>query len=351
MTELIDLRSDTVTRPSAGMRAAIAKADVGDDVFGDDPTVLLLQEKVAALFGKEAAIFVPTGTMANQISIGSHLGAGDELICDSHSHVVDYEGAGVGALWGAQCAQIESASGRGIFSVAELKKRLRAPGHHDDPMAPRQKLVIVENTHNRGGGAVWPIDQLEAVFAAARAANMTGHLDGARIWNAHIQSGVPLARMAAAADTISVCLSKGLGAPAGSLVVTSTSRIPILKRLRKRLGGGMRQAGILAAAGIYALDHNLERLAEDHANARFLAERLDELPGFSTNPQSVATNMVFAQIDRPGGAKALAEAAKKEGVLFAATAANTVRMVTHLDVTRAQLEMAVARIARAAAGL
>jgi threonine aldolase len=351
MNELIDLRSDTVTRPSAGMRAAIAKAEVGDDVFGDDPTVLALQEKVAALFGKEAAIFVPSGTMANQIAIGSHLSQGDELICDSHSHVVDYEGGGVGALWGAQCAQIQSASGKGIFSVEELQKRARVPGHHDDPMAPRQKLVIVENTHNRGGGAVWPIEQLEAVFAAARAFNMTGHLDGARIWNAHIQSGVPLARMAAAADTISVCLSKGLGAPAGSLVVTSASRIPILRRLRKRLGGGMRQAGILAAAGIYALDNNLQRLAEDHANARFLAQRLEAIAGISTDPNSVATNMVFAQIDRPGGAKALAEAAKQEGVLFAATAANTVRMVTHLDVTRAQLESAVARIARAAAAL
>ena len=351
MSDPIDLRSDTVTRPSAGMRAAMASAEVGDDVLGDDPTVLALQERVAALLGKEAALFVPSGTMANQIAIGAQCGMGDELLCDRGSHPVNFEGGAVSALWGAQSCLIESRGGRGIFTVDELRAVLRAPGHHDDPSAPRQKLVALEDTHNRGGGSVWPIAQLEAVAAEAHARGLAVHLDGARLWNAHAQSGVPLPRLAAVADTVSVCMSKGLGAPAGSLVATAAARIPLLKRLRKRLGGGMRQAGILAAAGLYALEHNLQRLAEDHANARALGERLASVRGLSVDLARIETNMIFAQVELPGGARALQESARQQGVLFSATAANTVRLVLHLDVGRGQLDDAAARIARAADAL
>ncbi len=351
MSELFDLRSDTVTRPSAGMRAAMAAAVVGDDVFGDDPTVRELEEKVASLLGKEAAIFVPTGTMANQIAIGSICGPGDELLCDRGAHIVNFEGGAVSALWGAQSIGIDSRSGRGIFTTDEVRALLRPPGHHDDVLAPRQRLLSMENTHNRGGGSVWPIEQLESVAALAHSAGLLVHLDGARIWNAQAASGVPLARIAAVADTVSVCLSKGLGTPAGSIVCTQSIRIPTLRRLRKRLGGGMRQTGVLAAAGLYALAHNLPRIADDHANAKRLAEQLARVPGLSVEPAQIETNMVFVNVERAGGSAAFKEAARKEGVLCITTGERRVRLVTHLDVARAQIDEAAARIARATATL
>jgi len=351
MSDLIDLRSDTVTRPSPGMRAAMASAEVGDDVLGDDPTVIALQEKIAAMLGKPAALFVPSGTMANQLAIGSLCGPGDELLCDRGSHVVNFEGGAVSALWGAQSLGFESRSGRGIFSVDELHGHLRPPGHHDDPHAPRQKLLCVEDTHNRGGGSVWPIAQLEEVCAHAHGAGLQVHLDGARIWNAQAASGEPLARIAAVADTVAVCLSKGLGTPAGSLIAAPLERIATLKRLRKRLGGGMRQSGILAAAGLYALEHNLPRIADDHANARRLAERLAGVRGLAIDLARVETNLVFANVEFAGGAAALQAAALREGVLLHGTGPNAVRLVLHLDVSRAQADEAAARIARAAASL
>ena len=339
--ELFDLRSDTVTRPGPGMRAAMAEAEVGDDVYGEDPTVNLLQEKIAELLGKEAALWVPTGVMANQISLGTLAGPGEEIVCERGSHVVNYEGGGISALWGAQSLVIDGP--RGIFSPAALEAVLR---HGDDVHNPRQRAVAVENTHNRGGGSVWPLAQLRAVSELARASGLAVHLDGARLWNAHIASGVSLRDYAACADTVSVCLSKGLGAPAGSLVATTNARLPTLRRLRKRLGGGMRQVGILAAAGLYALSHNLSRLAEDHHNARRLASALRDLPGVVVDEPE--TNLLFLNVQLPGGAAALARVARAEGVLCSDVNATRLRLAMHLDLPAAMVPEIAARLRRAA---
>lgn len=331
----IDLRSDTVTRPTPGMRKAMAAAEVGDDVYGEDPTVNALQERIAGLLGKEAAIWVPTGTMANQIAIGSLCGPGDEIVCDRHCHIVNYEGGAISALWGAQSLVVDGP--RGIFTAEAVQAALRASqGDHD----PRQRAVAVENTHNRGGGSIWPLEQLNAVAEVAHGAGLFFHYDGARIWNAHVATGVPLAKLCEKADTVSVCLSKGLGAPAGSLVATTRERIRIVRRLRKRVGGGLRQAGVLAAAGIYALDHHLDRLAEDHESARKLAAAVPQLSWHA--PQ---TNILLA--DAPN-APALVEAARKEGVLINAVSATRIRAVTHLDFPLGAVEDAASRLRRAA---
>ena len=332
--DLIDLRSDTVTRPTAGMRKAMAAAEVGDDVYGEDPTINALQDRVAALLGKEAAVWVPTGTMANQIALGSLAGMGDEIICDRNSHVVNYEGGAISALWGVQSLVVDGP--RGIFTAEAVKAVLRGThGDHD----PRQKAVAIENTHNRGGGSIWPLAQLEAVAGVARAAGLAVHLDGARIWNAHVATGIPLQQWCAKADTVSVCLSKGLGAPAGSLVATTRERMKAVRRLRKRVGGGLRQAGVLAAAGMYALDHHLQRLAEDHESARKLAESVP----FSWHAPE--TNILLADV---ANAPALVDAAKKEGVLINAVSGTRIRAVTHLDFPLAQVPEAAARLRRAA---
>ena len=335
--DFIDLRSDTVTRPTAGMRKAIAAAEVGDDVYGEDPTINALQDRVAAMLGKEAAVWVPTGTMANQIALGSLAGMGDEIICDRHCHVVNYEGGAISALWGVQSLVVDGP--RGIFTAEAVKKVIRASqGDHD----PRQKAVAIENTHNRGGGSIWPLAQLEAVADVARAAGLAVHLDGARIWNAHVATGIPLPQWCAKADTVSVCLSKGLGAPAGSLVATTRERMKAVRRLRKRVGGGLRQAGVLAAAGMYALDHHLQRLAEDHESARKLAESVP----FSWHAPD--TNILLADV---ANAPALVDAAKKEGVLINAVSGTRIRAVTHLDFPLAQVPEAAARLRRAAGRL
>jgi len=335
--DLIDLRSDTVTRPTAGMRKAIAAAEVGDDVYGEDPTVNALQERVAALLGKEAAVWVPTGTMANQIALGSLAGMGDEIVCDRHCHVVNYEGGAISALWGAQTLVVDG--DRGIFTPEAVKAVLRgSQGDHD----PRQKVVAVENTHNRGGGSIWPLAQLEAVADLAHDAGLAVHLDGARIWNAHVATGIAVAKWCAKADTVSVCLSKGLGAPAGSLVATTRERMKAVRRLRKRVGGGLRQAGVLAAAGMYALDHHLERLADDHESAKRLAAAV---PLAWHAPE---TNILLADVP---DAPALVEAARKEGVLINAVSAVRIRAVTHLDFPLPRVEEAAARLRRAAARL
>ena len=335
--DLIDLRSDTVTRPTAGMRKAMAAAEVGDDVYGEDPTVNALQERIAEMLGKEAAVWVPTGTMANQIAIGSLCGPGDELICDRNCHVVNYEGGAISALWGAQSLLLEGA--KGIFTADAVRAALRgSQGDHD----PRQRALAIENTHNRGGGSVWPIAQLEAVAEVAHGAGLAVHLDGARLWNAHVATGIPLRRWGAKADTISVCLSKGLGAPAGSLVATSREREKAIRRLRKRVGGGLRQAGVLAAAGMYALDHHLQRLAEDHASARKLAESVP----FSWHAPE--TNILLADVPN---APALCAAARSEGVLINAVSATRIRAVTHLDFPPAQVGEAASRLRRALARL
>ena len=347
MAEIIDLRSDTVTRPGPGMRKAMHDAEVGDDVFGDDPTINRLQERVAAMFGKEAAIWTPTGTMANQIALGSYAGQGDEVICDRGAHIVNYEGGAISALWGAQSVVVDGK--RGIFTPEDVTAILRR-GENDH--FPRQKVVAMENTHNRGGGSVWPLDRMRAVAEVARGAGLGVHLDGARLWNAHVASGVKLIDYASVADTVSVCLSKGLGAPAGSLVAASQERVTRMRRLRKRLGGGLRQAGVLAAAGMYALDHHVERLAEDHRNARKLAELLREIPGLSCDPREVETNLLFVDVNVKGGSRALVAACKAQGVLSNAEGSGErIRLVTHLDVPAAAIPEAVSRIRRAVATL
>jgi threonine aldolase len=345
--DLIDLRSDTVTKPGPGMRRAMAEAEVGDDVFGDDPTINRLQERVAALLGKEAAIWTPSGTMANQIALGSLAGQGDEIICDHGAHIVNYEGGAISALWGAQSTVVDGK--RGIFSPEEVSAVLRR-GENDH--YPRQRAVAMENTHNRGGGSIWPLAQMRAVAKVAREAGLAVHLDGARLWNAHVAAGVPLIEYAAVADTVSVCLSKGLGAPAGSLAASTHERVAKMRRLRKRLGGGLRQAGVLAAAGLYALDHHIERLAEDHRNARKLAELVGEIPGLSCDPRLVDTNLLFVDVSLKGGSRALVAAAKAEGVLSNAEGAGErIRLVTHLDVPAAAIPEAAQRLRRAAARL
>jgi threonine aldolase len=332
--DLIDLRSDTVTRPTPGMRKAMAAAEVGDDVYGEDPSVNALEARVAEMLGKEAAVWVPTGTMANQIALGSLAGPGDEVICDRNCHVVNYEGAAISALWGAQSLVVDGE--RGIFTPEAVKAVLRMSQWDHDP---RQRVVAMENTHNRGGGSVWPLAQLEAVADLAHAAGLAVHLDGARIWNAHLATGVPLRTWCAKADTVSVCLSKGLGAPAGSLVATTRERMRAVRRLRKRVGGGLRQAGVLAAAGMYALDHHLERLAEDHQSAKKL------VAGVPLSWHPPETNILLADV---ANAPALVEAAKKEGVLINAVSPTRIRAVTHLDFHLDQAQEAAARLRRAA---
>lgn len=344
--ETIDLRSDTVTRPTPAMRDAMAKAEVGDDVYGEDPSVRALEAQVAALLGKEAAVWVPTGVMANQLALGSLAGMGDEVVCERNSHIVNYEGGAISALWGAQSLVIDGPAG--IFTADAVRAVLR---HGEDVHFPRQRVLAFENTHNRGGGSVWPIEQLRAISALAREHGLAVHLDGARLWNAHVATGVSLRDYAACADTVSVCLSKGLGAPAGSLTATTSARMPLLRRLRKRLGGGLRQAGIFAAAGTYALAHHLARLREDHENARTLASHLSRIAGLRCDPAATPTNIVLADIALPGGAAALVGAAKAQGVLVNAVNPTRIRLVTHLDVPAPAIALAAERLSRAAAQL
>jgi threonine aldolase len=340
--DLIDLRSDTVTRPSAGMRQAMAAAEVGDDVFGEDPTVNRLQDRVAELLGKEAALFVPSGTMANQVAMGAQLGHGDEVICDQGCHAVNYEGGALAALWGAQTRGLPGA--RGLLTAAQVEEAIRPTNDHH----PRTRLVEIENTHNRGGGSVYPLAQVAAIAEVAKRHSLRLHIDGARLWNACAKSGIAPAAYAAHADSVSVCLSKGLGAPAGSLVAGNRELVAAARRLRKRLGGGMRQAGVLAAAGIYALDNNLKKLAEDHEKARKLAQALAELPGLKVDLETVETNLIFAEVTRDGWNAPRAVAALREAGLLASDAdGKRLRLVTHLDFPLSAVPEAAQRIATA----
>lgn len=337
----IDLRSDTVTRPTAAMRQAMANAEVGDDVLGDDPTVIALQERVAAIMGKEAACFVPSGTMANQTAIRAHTEPGDEVICHRDSHIIHYETGAPAALSGVMIRPLDG--DRGIFEPADLEHACRPDSHH----FPHSRLVIVENTHNRGGGAVWPMGLIEKVTATARARGLRLHLDGARIWNASAATGRPPADYARHFDTVSCCFSKGLGAPAGSAVAGSREIVARVHRFRKMFGGTMRQSGVLAAAALHALDHHVDRLKEDHANAKRLEGLIRDLPGV-TIALPVETNMVFIDLhERHGTAAAFCDRMKAAGVLMLPTAPQRVRMVVHLDVPRASIDRAADLIAEA----
>jgi threonine aldolase len=332
----VDLRSDTVTRPSPGMRAAIANAEVGDDVLGDDPTVNRLQERMAALLGKEAALFVPSGSMANQVSIRSVCEPGDELIIDETTHSYNYEAAGPAALSGVSVRII--AGQRGIFTAAQVEAMVRPAGAH----FPHSRLVIVENTNNRGAGSVWPVETVASIRPVAQRHGLHVHMDGARLMNACVATGLKPTDYTQHVDSVSMCFSKGLGAPVGSIVAGPHPFITRCHRFRKMFGGGMRQAGILAAAALYALDHNIERLAEDHANARRLAAAIAELPGVGLDPRTVETNILIFEIDaRLGTAADFVARLHEHGVWLLATAPNKARAVTHLDVSAAQIDYAI----------
>lgn len=336
MTSVVDLRSDTVTRPSAAMRAAIAAAEVGDDVHGDDPTVNRLQEEVARLLGKEAALFVPSGTMANQVSIRSACEPGDELIIDETTHCYIYESGAPAALSGVSYRLIRGE--RGVFRGADVDAMVRPASQH----FARSRVVVVENTNNVGGGTIWPLDTLADVRAAAERHGLHVHMDGARLMNAAVATGRPPTDFTQYADSVSMCFSKGLGAPVGSIVAGPRAFIGRAHRFRKMFGGAMRQSGILAAAALYALEHNVTRLAEDHSHAQRLARALAELPGITIDPATVATNIVIFDIDpHLGTAAEFAARLREQGVWLMATGPQRVRAVTHLDISTTQIERAI----------
>jgi threonine aldolase len=332
--ERVDLRSDTVTRPTAAMREAMAAAEVGDDVYGEDPSVNALEAEVAALFGHEAALFTPTGSMANQAALQVLVAPAEELLCDGDAHVVTYE-SGAAAAYGRISSRTWPACGADL-DVDAVAALIRPDGFWAVPT----RAIAVEQTHNRAGGAVLPLATLERLRAVADAARVALHCDGARIWHAHVADGVPLATYGRLFDTLSVCLSKGLGAPVGSLVVSSAERIAAARLVRKRLGGGMRQAGVLAAAGSYALRHHVARLADDHARAARLAAAI--APFGVTDPALVRTNMVPLDLTKAAlDAPSLGAAARAAGVLVSVLGPRNGRLVTHLDVDDAGIDRAI----------
>jgi threonine aldolase len=327
---VIDLRSDTVTRPGPAMREAMARAEVGDDVYGEDPTVNRLQERVAEIVGTEAALFVPSGSMANQIGIQLHTRPGDEVLVGQGGHVLFYESGTAAAFGGVQVTPIGEG---GLFHGDDVRAHHKVDNHHHSPT----RLVCFENTHNRGGGRVWPLTQLEEAKQAARTLGLALHLDGARLWNAAAATGKREKDLAAGFDSVSVCLSKGLGAPSGSLICGSKARMDHAHRLRKMFGGAMRQVGVLAAAGLYALDHHRARLSIDHENAARFAALLDGVDGVSLPP--VETNIVIVDLLRHGAAE-VTDRLRERGVLAGAFGPKRLRFVTHHDVDRAACERA-----------
>ncbi|MCX8116337.1 MAG: low-specificity L-threonine aldolase [Desulfobacterota bacterium] len=336
MRRWIDLRSDTVTRPTPAMRRAMAEAEVGDDVYGEDPTVNALQEKVARILGKEAALFDPSGTMANQLAIKSHTQPGDEVILEATSHPYNFEGGAGAALSGIQFHCLKGI--RGILEAEQIEEAIRPADAH----YPVTRLICLENTHNRGGGSIYPIEKMAEIHRLAKSRGLSVHLDGARLWNASVATGIPPKAYAQYADSVSVCLSKGLGAPIGSLVAGSKGFIDRVHRFRKMFGGGMRQVGIIAAAGLYALDHHFERLSEDHQHAKQLALGLREIAGIGLDPDQVETNMVIFDVAGTGKtAHQIAGEMRDLGVLIHVLGKTQIRLVTHLDVTSEDIETAL----------
>ncbi len=340
MVETIDLRSDTVTRPTAGMRAAIAAAPVGDDQYGEDPTINALQERTAALLAKEAALFLPSGTMANQVALRVLTRPGDEVVVSRESHAVWHEAGGSAANAGVQFREIGD---RGRFSAEEFIAAVKPRGH---AIYPPTTLVEVENTHNRSGGTVFSLEECVRIGAAARARGIASFLDGARLFNAAAASHHSAAQLAEPFDLVAISLSKGLGAPVGSMLAGRRELIELAVRYRRMFGGAMRQSGLLAAAGLYALDHHMARLPEDHANARLLAEALAGHPGVDLDLATVQTNIVVYHL-KPAApdAATVVERAADRGVLLLAFGPRTLRAVTHLDVSSAQCARAGAILA------
>jgi threonine aldolase len=319
------------------MRQAMATAVVGDDVFGDDPTVNRLQERVAALFGHEAALFVPSGTMGNQTAIAAHTQPGDEILFAAAAHIFDYEVAAPAALSGVLTHPIPAR--HGVITADDIRVRIRPVDVH----CARTRLVSLENTHNNAGGTVFPLQEMQRIRELADETGLRMHLDGARIWNAHVAAGVPLAEYGKRFDSISACFSKGLGCPVGSILVGSRDFITRAHRMRKRFGGAMRQVGILAAAALYALDHHIDRMREDHANARYLATELVKIPGVEIDLDATQTNIVYMDVAKTGKpARAVEAELKQRDVLTIALGPTRLRCVTHLDVDRAGCETAAA---------
>jgi threonine aldolase len=336
----VDLRSDTVTKPTPAMREAMAQAEVGDDVYGEDPTVNRLEAMAAEMLGKEAAVFVPSGVMGNQLALRLHTRPGDEVIVDSTSHLIRYEGGSASSLSGVQLVCVPGDRGR--LSPESVKEAIRPKGLHNPPTT----LVCLEQTHNVGGGSIYSLEIIHQIAEVARTHGLALHLDGARLFNAVVSTGVAAADYARPFDTVSFCLSKGLGAPVGSMVVSDAARVQTLRRLRKVFGGGMRQVGILAAAGVYALEHHIDRLAEDHGNAHYLATLLEDIPGVVVDVKAVETNMVMFQVPRSSKTTDMLLADSREaGVLLNAMGDRAFRVVTHLDVNHDDM-VAAGRIFR-----
>ena len=348
---MIDLRSDTVTRPTSAMREAMASAEVGDDVYSEDPTINKLEKEAAEVFGREASIFVPTGTMGNQIAVRLHTQHGQEVICESRAHVLDWEMAMMAAFSG--CLARTVAAERGILTWNQIKAAIGSKIYY----RAQTGLVWLENTHNMAGGTVTPLAVMEEVWAGAREAGLPVHLDGARVFNAAAALGVSVAKLTSGFDTVMFCLSKGLGAPVGSMLVGSQKAIERARIYRKALGGGMRQAGVLAAAGLIALHEMPKRLHEDHANARLLADSVAAQPkAAEIDLESVQTNIVIFKLRGKdqgtwGDAAAFSAALKEKGVLASVTGPHSVRFVTHYDVDRAACEKAAAIVSEQLRGL
>ncbi len=331
---MIDLRSDTVTQPSDEMRTAIASAAVGDDVLGDDPTVIELERRTAEFLGKEAALYTPSGTMANQVAIRTLTQPGDEIICDETAHIYNYE-AGAPAVMSGTIIKLLHGD-RGIFTASDVESALRPKNVHFAPT----KLVVVENTSNRGGGSVWPIDNIREIRELCDDRGIAIHLDGARLWNAAVASGISESEYARYFDTVSVCFSKGLGAPVGSALLGDAETIHRARRFRKMFGGGMRQAGLIAAGALFALERNRDRIADDHANAIRFAEAISRMPGIALDPATVETNIVIFAIDTMPAERLRIEL-QERGVRLLTTGPRTLRAVTNLMVSANDIETAI----------
>jgi threonine aldolase len=340
MTLMIDLTSDTKTKPSEAMREAIMRAEVGDEQYGEDPTVNALCARVSALTGKEAALFLPSGTMCNEIALNVHCRPGDEVVCERSAHILTAEAGGPAALSGVMVQPIDGE--RGQFTADQLSAAIRPPSRY----LPVSRLVVVEQTSNLGGGSVWPLAKIESVVQVARARGLSLHMDGARLMNAAVASSIPVRAYAQSFDTVWVDFSKGLGAPFGAVLCGDAPFIDAAWRVKQRIGGAMRQAGLMAAAALYALEHNVARLAEDHANARRLAEGLAAIPGIHVDPTNVETNIVFFDLagSAPDAADFVANL-RKHGIAMGAFGSRRIRAVTHLDVCENDIERTLVTVA------
>jgi len=340
-TQIVDLRSDTVTRPSKAMREAMANAIVGDDVFGEDPTVNDLQQSVAAMLGKESALFVPSGCMSNQLALKAHTNAGDEVIMEQDAHMFNYETAAPAVLSAVQVKTIPGI--RGVFRADELLPHIRPALYY----MPKTKVICIENTHNRAGGAIFPLDEIKKISSFCKDQGILFHLDGARLWNASVATGIPVKEWAQYFDSVSVCFSKGLGAPVGSALCGNQQFVTTARKWRKVFGGGMRQSGIIAAGALFALRNNIDRLKEDHKKAEFFAREISKIPSFEIDMESVQTNIVLVDVQKTGTTpQQVIDTLKERGVLISGGTFTKFRAVMHLDVTMQQVEYAVETIQR-----